>query len=246
MATAADARVPAASPGGPPVARTGLRTVVRTAGEVVLTLGLLLLLLVVYQVGWTNVTADRAAQSAARQLEATWHGGTSGVVPTGEYPGGIHPGRAFAFVYLPRLGADWREPLIEGVSLDDLARGVGHYPASALPGQVGNLAIAGHRATHGEPFAALDRIRAGDVAVVETATTWYVYRLQDPYLVQPTDVAVVAAVPGHPGEAATQRLITLTTCNPRWASYQRMIIHGTLVERRAKTAGPPAELAGRR
>ena len=237
MTTATDHPVRPASARG--------RLVVRTVGEVLLTLGVLLLLFVFYQLVWTNVTADRAAAAATRQLEATWHGGSAEVVPGEEYPGGIHAGRPFAFLYLPRLGRDWREPVIQGVSLDDLAKGVGHYPTSALPGEVGNFAVAVHRATHGQPFAYLDRMRAGDVAVVETATTWYVYRLQASFLVQPTDVDVVAPVPGHPAQRPTQRLITLTTCNPRWASYQRMIIHGTLVAQRAKTQGPPPELAGR-
>jgi sortase A len=221
---------------------SGGRLAARTTGEVLLTLGVLLLLFVVYQLAWTNVVAARAAQAVTRQIEQTWHGGSAALVE--EYPGGIHPGRGFALLYLPRLGGDWQEPVIEGVTLDDLARGVGHYPASALPGEVGNFAVAGHRATNGQPFALLDQVRAGDVAVVETATRWYVYRLDDPYLVQPTDVDVVAPVPGHPEQSPTRRLITLTTCNPRWASYQRMIVHGTLVEDRAKTAGPPAELSG--
>ena len=59
-------------------------------------------------------------------------------------------------------------PVVEGVSLDDLAKGVGHYPKTVLPGEVGNFAVAGHRATHGEPFAYLDEVRKGDAVVVET------------------------------------------------------------------------------
>jgi sortase A len=219
--------------------------VTRTLGEVLLTLGVLLLLLVVYQLVWTNVTAHRATAAAARQLEATWHGGSPGVSAAQEYPGGIQPGEPIAFLGLPRLGSGWKVPVIQGVGLDDLAKGVGHYPASALPGEVGNFAVAGHRATNGEPFAHLDEIRAGDLAVVQTATRWYVYRLQDPFVVAPADVDVVAPVPGEPGVAPTHRLITLTTCNPRWASYQRLIVHGTLVQSRSRAAGPPVILLGR-
>ena len=59
-------------------------------------------------------------------------------------------------------------PIVQGVRLEDLAAGVGHYPATALPGRIGNFAVAGHRATNGEPFAALDQVRAGDAVVVET------------------------------------------------------------------------------
>jgi sortase A len=226
-----------------PARGTGQR-VASTLGELLVTLGALLLLLVVYQVWWTNVASDRATATASRQLEAQWDGAGRGQPVAGqEYPDGVRSGQGFAFMYLPRLGDGWREPVIQGVTLDDLAKGVGHYPGSALPGAVGNFAVAGHRATNGEPFATLDRIRQGDYAVVETATRFYVYRLGDPFIVAPTRVAVIAPVPDQPGATPTQRLITLTTCNPRWASYERMIIHGTLVETRPKSDGPPPQLS---
>jgi sortase A len=216
----------------------------RTLGEVLVTLGVLVLLFVVYQAGWTNVVADRAAAAAGHDLMRTWQGSSQvgGSTRAAEYPAGVKSGQAFAFLYLPRLGHNWREPVVQGVALDDLAKGVGHYPASALPGQVGNFAVAGHRATNGEPFAYLDQIRAGDVAVVETATTYYVYRLDAPFIVAPTAVAVVDPVPSRPGAVPTRPLITLTTCNPRWASYERMIVHGVLVGTRPKSEGPPPSL----
>ena len=65
--------------------------------------------------------------------------------------------------------------VVEGVGDDDLARGPGHFPGTALPGEVGNFAVAGHRATHGEPFAHLDKLEEGDPVVVETVDGWLVY-----------------------------------------------------------------------
>jgi sortase A len=204
---------------------TRWRRVLFAAGEVLITLGAVVLLFVAYQVWWTNVVADRATAAAVAQLQTQWR------QPP---PGGIDPtvvqrGQPFALLYIPALGHGWRRPVIEGVALTDLAQGVGHYPGTALPGEVGNFAVAGHRATNGEPFAFLDRVHRGDEVAVRTATQWFVYRITDVALVAPTDVAVIDPVPGRPDAAPTQRLITLTTCNPRWASYQRLVLHGVLV-----------------
>ena len=58
----------------------------------------------------------------------------------------------------------------------------------------------------------------------------------------PTSTWVLDPVPGQPGATPTEALITLTTCNPRWASYQRLIVFGHLEETRAKADGPPAAL----
>ena len=66
-------------------------------------------------------------------------------------------------------------PVVQGVSLPDLSRGVGHYPKTAVPGEIGNFAVAGHRATNGEPFAHLDAVKVGDSLVVETRSEWFTY-----------------------------------------------------------------------
>ena len=98
-----------------------------------------------------------------------------------------------------------------------------HYPGTALPGEIGNFSVAGHRATNGEPFAYLDQLREGDAVVVETGTTWYTYVVSRERIVQPTQVGVILPVPGHPDKVPTKEKLTLTTCNPRWASYERLI-----------------------
>jgi sortase A len=220
----------------------GWRLVARVLGEVLVTLGCVVLLFVVYQLWWTNVEADRAAAAVTTQLEQQWDldDGTPG--QRAEFPPDLRNGQGFALLSIPRLGDRWQAPVVQGVTLDDLAKGVGHYPDSALPGEVGNFAVAGHRATNGEPFAYLDRIRAGDFVVVETRTTYYTYRMDDWYLVPPTQVEVVAPVPNKPDATPRSRFITLTTCNPRWASYERLIVHGVLVDSTPKSEGPPPAL----
>ena len=134
---------------------------------------------------------------------------------------------------------------MQGVSLPDLSRGVGHYPSTALPGQVGNFAVAGHRATHGEPFAHLDLVRVGDSLVVETRASWFTYVVDKVQIVQPNAVWVIEPVPGKPAQEPTRQLITLTTCNPRWASTQRLIVFGHLESTQPTAAGRPPALTKR-
>lgn len=216
-----------------------LQLVSRTVGEVLLTLGVLILLFVAYQLVWTNVMADRAARTHIDQLVEHWDQSTKQ-----EFDRPLASGEPFALMYIPRLGADWKSPVLEGVNLTYLAEGVGHYPDTALPGDVGNFAVAGHRATNGEPFAYLDQVRKGDAVVVETATTWYTYLVTATEIVPPTQVDVLLPVPGEPGAKPTEKLMTLTTCNPRWASYQRLIVYGELEEEQPKADGRPPALQG--
>ena len=220
---------------------SAVRTATRGVGELFVTAGLVLLLFVTYQLVWTNFEANRAQDGVSDQIRDDWQrpaasGRTGAVGRVTDF------GEGFAFMHIPRLGRRYSVPVVEGVSLGDLAKGVGHYPKTVLPGEVGNFAVAGHRATHGEPFAYLDEVRKGDAVVVETQEDWYVYLIDRTKIVQPTDTWVIEPVPGRPDAVPTERLITLTTCNPRWASTERLIVWGHLDSRRSKAAGQPAEL----
>jgi sortase A len=212
-----------------------LRRVVGWSGEVLVTVGVLLLLFAAWQLWWTDVVADRAQAQIVQTLEDDFARGTPGRVGENGIPAAIGADGAFAVVRIPRFGDDFVRPVIEGTGRPVLALGVGHYVGTAGPGQVGNFAVAGHRATHGQPFADLDRVRKGDLVVVETDDAVYTYVVDaDPVIVQPTDVAVIDPVPGQPGAKPTKALITLTTCNPRWNSSHRLIVFGHLESTRAK------------
>lgn len=229
-------------------------------GELLITVGVLLLLLVAYQLLWTNVTAGRAASETAAQLQDSWTRPPTSTdeVPPDETDEGDETdeaaparpqlGDAFALMYIPRLSDKvWGMPVLESVELADLSRGIGHYPDSQLPGQKGNFAVAAHRATNGEPFRDVDRLQDGDRVYVETRDSWFEYTLRRDEIVTPTDTWVIDPVPGDLGQEPVERLITLTTCNPRWASTTRWIWWGDLTERYDKSAGetPPAVEAGR-
>lgn len=81
------------------------------------------------------------------------------------------------------------EPLVvlDDVSMDDLQRGPGHYPGTALPGEPGNFAVAGHRTTYGAPFFHLDALRRGDhVLVTDRQGRRHTYEVAEQRVVLPT------------------------------------------------------------
>ncbi|MEY9965818.1 sortase A [Streptacidiphilus sp. MAP12-16] len=144
---------------------------------------------------------------------------------------------AFAVIRIPVL--DITFPVAQGVDkYAVLNHGyIGHYPGTAMPGQPGNFAVAGHRNTHGEPFRHLDRLRRGDTVIAEVAGWYYVYTI-DSVLPEtsPSDVDTVAPVPHsafHPssryGYSVPGSYITLTTCTPEFTSLYRMVVWGHLV-----------------
>lgn len=228
-------------------------TAVGVLGELLITLGVLILLFVAYQLLWTNVTAQRAADQATAGLQESWArppqtSGGSGDEGDDQPESLPEIGDAFALMYIPRLSDKvWGMPVLESVELSDLARGIGHYPQTQLPGEKGNFAVAAHRATNGEPFRDVDRLVVGDAVYVETRDAWYEYTLRRDQIVSPTDTWVIEPVPGDPGAAPSDRLITLTTCHPRWGSTTRWIWWGDLATRYDKADGEiPAQIeAGR-
>ena len=207
------------------------------AGDVCLTLGALLLLFVAWQLWWTDVTANRVQQGTVQTLTRDF-GRQSGAGAT-ERPSPVAFGKAFAIVRIPRFGADYARPVLEGTGRDILQQGVGHYPGTALPGAVGNFAVAGHRTTYGRPFHDIDRLRAGDTIVVETQGSYSVYAVKRHVIVAPTDVAVIAPVPEHPGARPTAAWMTLTACHPKYSAAQRYIVFAELVHTYPRAEGLP-------
>lgn len=238
MSSASDTRVEPASSTG----RGGRVTLaaIGVFGELLITAGVVVLLFVVYQLFWTNVTADRQANRLTDNLRQQWATPTApAATPSANDP----VGSGIALMRIPRFGKDWVRPVISGVGLDELARGLGYYPTTARPGEVGNFAVAGHRATNGEPFRDIDWLRPGDAIIVETRDEVFTYVMDRYRIVNPQDVWVLDPVPGKPGATPTQSLITLTTCEPRWASYRRWIVFGHLQSREPRAPAPVA--AGR-
>ena len=208
-----------------------------------ITIGVLLLLFVSWQLWWTDVTANREQAGTIRSLEQDFgdsqHGGLAGdqaLATLKDMPFG----EAFAIVRIPRFGADYARPVIEGSDRSILKKGVGHYPGTAMPGQVGNFAVSGHRTTYGRPFHNIDRLRTGDVIVVETKTNYVVYAVDRHVLVRPWQVEVIAPVPEHPGTKPTAALMTMTSCHPKFSATQRYVTFSHLVKVIPRSEGLPA------
>ncbi|MEU1822894.1 class E sortase [Streptomyces abikoensis] len=181
---------------------------------------------------------------APRAGDAPPVAGSGAEEPTAR-PAGQRPGEAFAVMYVPRLGAGWAKPVLEGTGTELLKRGLGHYTGTAPPGGSGNFAVAGHRRTYGDPFKDLDELRSGDAVVINDGTTWFTYRVDTrPRRTLPTDVAVIDPVPAGSGYREPGRYLTLTTCEPEWGHSHRLIVWGHLAETRPVSDGRPAALSG--
>lgn len=156
---------------------------VRTVGELLITAGVIVLLFVVYTLYVTDIVAAQKQDAAGQELEKIWSGQPADEPATGEdtpQPA-TRPkpaeGKPFLRLGIPRFGPDFRFVVVEGVGQPELAIGPGHYPTTALPGEPGNVGIAGHRIGKGAPFNDLDKLAACDPIVLETAGDFFVYRV---------------------------------------------------------------------
>ena len=216
-----------------------VRGLVGLLGELLVTLGVVLGLFVAWQVLWTDVVADQEQAATITTLENRFS--AEPAQPPASEPEPLE-GDAFAIVRIPRFGADYARPIYEGTDRATLQRGVGHYPDTALPGEVGNFSIAGHRTTYGKPFSRIAELRQGDLVIVETAESFFLYRVYSDQIVVPTQVEVVLPVPGEPGQAPTEALLTMTSCHPQFSSRQRWVTHARLERVLDRADGLPEEL----
>jgi sortase A len=216
-----------------------LRTVLRGIGQTLITLGLVILLFCGYELWITNLYTAKEQTALGSQLRRSWDEGTDPLAPTLAH---VALGKGIAVIRIPRLGNSYAKIVVEGVGREDLKKGPGHYPGTALFGQLGNVVISGHRTTYGAPFNRLDEVKPGDAIVVETKTMWFTYTVTKQSVVSPHAIEVTYPVPGHQGEQPTQRLMTLTTCNPKYSARTRLIVFARQSGAQLKSAGLPAAL----
>jgi sortase A len=202
-------------------------------GDLCLTVAALLLLFVVWQLWWTDVTATRVQQDTVAELRHEF-----------DRPGSVRPrpvafGGAFAILRIPRLGSNYARPVLEGTDTQTLDRGVGHYAGTTDPGAIGNFAVAGHRTTYGRPFHDIDRLRPGDKLIVETRAGYSVYVVRRHTIVPPTDVSVIDPVPERPGAQPTHAWMTMTSCHPKYSAQQRYVVFAELAGTYSRAQGLP-------
>ena len=243
--------------------RTGraVAAAVGVLGELLITVGVLLGLFVVWQLWWTDVVAEQEQVVLLEELSPPV---VEAAAPEDDAPvvdpatlerrdappvvGEPAEGEIWGTLQVPRWGSDYLRTLSQGTSrarvLDEL--GIGHYAGTAMPGEIGNVALAGHRTTYGKPFSLVEELQVGDPLVVWVAETdtWFVYRVTSTEIVSPQDVQVIAPVPNEPGAVPTEAQMTLTTCHPMFSARERFIVHATLDYWLPVADGTPVELTG--
>jgi sortase A len=175
-------------------------------------------------VGWqyfgTNVVAKQQQAEVKQVLKDDWGKGLDG--------------DAIGLLRVDRFGDDYEIPIVPGFDDDALSRGVGWDKKGARPGEIGNVAVAGHRVTHGEPFRDFLKLRKGDLVEIETRTNVYTYELR-----QDGDAITVDFTVGWPlqrvpdpdkaGERPTASVLTLLTCSELFHTRNRNVVIGDLV-----------------
>lgn len=242
----------------------------RPIGRFMVGVGVLILLFAVYQLWGTGVVERHAQRSLEAELAATLTPMTPSENPTIvpqatsaaplpdlspviEPAAGPAPipvavpteGEAIARLDLPSIGVS--KAIVQGVQRGTLRKAPGHYPSSALPGEGGNVAIAGHRTTHGAPFFDLDLLVPGDEITLETVDGTFTYEVQGHdgpdgdrvghVIVDPSAVEVI-------GNQGDDRL-TLTACHPKFSARQRIVVSALLIDGPTSEPVTTSEVDGR-
>ena len=149
-------------------------------------------------------------------------------------------------MHIPAFGNDYTVPAHAGTSDEALAAGFGIFAGSADPGDVGNLALAGHRITQGEPLRNMPDLKPGDVVEVETEDVSYTYTLDtagdaltvginDTWVTQPSPVAPTGE--NITSTVGSDRLLTLVTCLELFHTDERLVAFGHLTAQRPTDQG---------
>jgi sortase A len=224
-----------------------LARILAAAGRLMVAAGVILLLFVAYQL-WGTGLETRAAQrnlsgnfeAQAAELAASAAAEAERDALIEQIYGSLQAGDPVARLEIPAIGVDYI--VVQGVDLKTLEAGPGHFPETPLPGQPGNSAIAGHRATFDAPFNLLDELVPGDEITVTTLQGAFRYEVMpqpvdggDPighYLVAPTAVEIL-------DDKGDNRL-TLMGCHPRYGATQRIVVEAKLVAEPAPVVRAPA------
>ena len=213
-------------------------TWLRITGKLLISLGVGVLLFVVWTLYGTGIyTArqqDRLAEEFDRLPVFERLDPKGKPLPPGP-PAGFDPapGAPVFRMHMPTI-EDKPMMVVEGVDVDELKLGPGHYPScrpgferplctnypEVFPGEKGRVIVSGHRTTYGQPFWALDEMEPGDPIHVETRWGDFTYVVRDKEIVPPDSRAIVV-------ESDKAELV-LTTCNPKYSAAERLIVYADL------------------
>jgi sortase A len=232
------------------------------AGEVMLTIGALMALFLAWHLVWNDAIQGARQNESAMNQAQRWKEPTpieseevTEPTPVAPKPSDETPpvttapaaGETFALLYVPRFGADYVRSIAEGVDLETVLNsrklGVGRYLESNMLGEPGNFAVAAHRTTWGAPFGNIAELRIGDRIYIEVPEGWYSYKFRNLEYVWATEVDVLNAFPKMNVDASDFRVITLTSCHPKFSEAERVIAYGVYEGWYPRAGGPPTEIA---
>ena len=206
------------------------RRALASTGRTLISAGVLILLFVAYQLWGTGLAEARAQDRlradfldviAAPRPPAPSPSTTDAVSTSStSTPRAAPSGEAVAIIRIPKIEVE--KAVVEGVSVEALKKGPGHYPSTPLPGEPGNAAIAGHRTTYGAPFFRLHQLVAGDKIEVTTRAGEFTYEVVGSQIVKPSQNEVLLPTEDN--------RLTLTTCNPKYSAAQRLIVTARLLD----------------
>jgi sortase A len=147
---------------------------------------------------------------------------TTVALPTPEPPppedGTTEPRVQVGSIEIPAIGLS--ASMFEGIRLSTLNNGPGHWPGTAMPGEVGNVVVGGHRTSKHRVFRHIDELVAGDQIIFDDADGEHIYIVNRVEIVSPTDVWII-----NPTDTPTA---TLFACHPPGSTRQRIVVFADL------------------
>ena len=126
---------------------------------------------------------------------------------------------AFGMIVIPKINLV--HPIFSGIEESAIHWGPGHWPGSAIPGNIGNSVFAGHRVTHTRPFLDIDHLVPGDQIIFHLATATHTYEVTEHLIVGPNDVWIT-----DPTNTPT---VTIFACHPKRSAAKRYVVRGKLI-----------------
>ena len=232
------------------------------AGEVMLTIGALMALFLAWHLVWNDAIQGARQNDSALNQARQWKAPTpyeseeateappAVLQPSNELPpvtASPAAGETFALLYVPRFGANYVRSIAEGVDLETVLNsrtiGVGRYLESEQLGETGNFALAAHRNSFGAAFGEIGELRVGDRIYIEVPEGWHSYKFRNLEYVWATEVDVLNAFPRMSRPASESRIITLTSCHPKFSEAERVIAYGLYEGWYPRANGAPTEIA---
>lgn len=132
----------------------------------------------------------------------------------------VQQGETVGIITIPAI--DVKLPIVEGATKENMRSAAVHVSETGLPGEVGNFAVAAHRAhKYGRLFNRLNELKTNDTINVEVNGQLYTYTIDKIHIVEPTEVSVL-------NSNGKDQEITLITCDPLINPTHRLIVHGHL------------------